>query len=215
MSFENLNLPDIDFSEVPELLMTKHSFWTFKDDSLDDYRHIEFAFDSKECLEIIKLGKIFDLQESKTGDGKSFSDKRKSYNSWIPPCEISTWLYVKLQNLIEIANKHFQFDLHSLENLQFTEYSENYQGNYGPHIDKFPNSISPNSHRKLSFSVQLTNPDEYQGGDLKIYNGNCFVVNKSVGTINFFPSYVLHEVTPVTKGTRYCLVGWVSGPKFK
>jgi len=31
----------------------------------------------------------------------------------------------------------------------------------------------------------------------------------------FFPSYTLHEVTPVTKGTRYTLVGWVHGPAFK
>lgn len=215
MAFENLNLPDIDFSQPPELLITKYSFWSLKDDSLNEYRCLENSFDKNECLEIIKIGKVFDVQQSKTGDGRSFSDKRKSYNSWIPPSEISNWIYVKLQNFIEIANKHFQFDLHSLENLQFTEYSENYEGNYGPHIDKFPNPTSPNSHRKLSFSVQLTEPTMYEGGDLKIYDGNYILANKSIGAINFFPSYVLHEVTPVTKGTRYCLVGWVSGPKFK
>ena len=74
----------------------------------------------------------------------------------------------------------------------------------------------PNMHRKLSFSIQLTNPDLYEGGDLNIYKEKTPIqASRALGTINFFPSYVLHRVTPVTKGYRNCLVGWVSGPKFK
>ena len=40
-------------------------------------------------------------------------------------------------------------------------------------------------------------------------------VLKVRGSVNYFPSYMLHEVTPLERGTRYALVGWVNGPAFK
>ena len=57
---------------------------------------------------------------------------------------------------------------------------------------------------------------EYEGGDLRLYGGDDYdTAPKKQGTIIGFPSYVLHEVTPVTSGVRYSLVGWAQGPKFK
>ena len=38
---------------------------------------------------------------------------------------------------------------------------------------------------------------------------------KEQGKLILFPSYVLHEVKPVTKGERYSLVAWITGPQFK
>ena len=70
--------------------------------------------------------------------------------------------------------------------------------------------------RKLSISVQLTNPEEYEGGELKLYfQDKGTVVDKTQGTLILFPSYVLHEVMPVTKGERNSLVTWVTGKQFK
>ena len=70
--------------------------------------------------------------------------------------------------------------------------------------------------RKLSFSIQLSDPSMYEGSELKIYNGNDpIIAKKELGTMNFFSSYMLHEVTPIEKGKRYSLVGWINGPKFK
>lgn len=213
---ENLFLPELDLNKPPEFNMKTFGWWSLKNDNLSEYLSISQTFNESECNEIIKLGKSFVMNESKTGDGKGFTDIRKSMNSWIPPCDITQWLYVKVQNLLLEANKHFEFELHSIEPLQFTEYSEQYSGNYGPHIDKFETSHSPNSHRKLSFSIQLSNQDRYEGGELLVYNKKePIVADKRKGSINFFPSYTLHEVTPVTKGKRYCLVGWCSGPKFR
>lgn len=215
----NLFLPEINFDEVPNLNMARAGYWSFNNVSTIEYRFIQ-AFSPDECLQIIKLGNIFHSDQSKTGadtsEAKGFSEIRKSMNSWIPPCEISHPLYVKLQQIILEINKHYEFDIHSMENLQFTEYSDRYQGNYTKHIDKFPNEAQPNNHRKLSFSIQLSDPSTYEGGELLIHNSeHPIVANKQLGCINFFPSYVMHEVTPVTKGTRYSLVGWISGPKFK
>ena len=73
-----------------------------------------------------------------------------------------------------------------------------------------------NAVRKLSFSVQLSDPDDYKGGDLLLkISSDPTQVKKTRGTVIFFPSYVLHEVTPVEQGVRKSLVGWVTGPRWK
>ena len=70
--------------------------------------------------------------------------------------------------------------------------------------------------RKLSFTLQLTDPSEYEGGQTMIHNAKePWAIPQTKGTITFFPSYTLHEVLPVTKGTRKALVGWVHGPRLK
>lgn len=213
---DTLFLPELDLSQPPEFNMQTFGWWALKNNKLEEYRFIERIFSSAECMEIIKIGKSFLMNQSRTGDGLEFSEVRKSINSWIPPCELTYWIFERVQKAIIEVNKDYEFDLHSIEHLQFTEYDDEYQGNYGAHIDKFPSATNPGSHRKLSFSVQLNDPSSYEGGDLLIYTSkNPMNANKSQGCINFFPSYTLHEVTPVTKGRRYSLVSWCSGPKFK
>jgi PKHD-type hydroxylase len=64
--------------------------------------------------------------------------------------------------------------------------------------------------------MQLSDPSEYEGGDLLLHTGDePIVINKQKGMLVMFPSYTLHEVTPVTKGERYSLVAWVHGPKLR
>ena len=70
--------------------------------------------------------------------------------------------------------------------------------------------------RKISLSVQLTDPGEYEGGQLQLYTKkNVQTLPKTKGSAIFFPSFLLHQVTPVTKGKRMSLVAWVTGPQFK
>ena len=96
--------------------------------------------------------------------------------------------------------------------MQYSIYEKG--GFYKDHVDLM--YLSAAGIRKLSFSIMLTDPEEYEGGELllKTHSLPIKTLNKK-GTIIFFPSYVLHEVTPVTKGTRKTLVGWVLGPSFK
>ncbi len=124
------------------------------------------------------------------------------------------WLYDKLCLAINHVNStNYSKFLYGLENLQYAEYDSTYRGFYGPHIDSgIYNSMS--TTRSLSFSVQLSDPTEYEGGDLKIYDGNTtYIANKKLCCITFFSSNMLHEVTPVTSGFRKSLVGWVVGPR--
>ena len=67
--------------------------------------------------------------------------------------------------------------------------------------------------RKLSISIQLTDPTKYEG-DLNLYWSDAVTMKKNKGSLFIFPSYMLHEVTPVTKGEN-SLVCWVNGPQFK
>ncbi|MDB2656544.1 2OG-Fe(II) oxygenase [Crocinitomicaceae bacterium] len=72
------------------------------------------------------------------------------------------------------------------------------------------------SARKLSVTVQLSDPDEYEGGDLEfMINHKTVKAPRKKGTIVVFPSFIMHRVTPITKGTRQSIVGWVSGPPYR
>ncbi len=70
--------------------------------------------------------------------------------------------------------------------------------------------------RKLSLSLQLSDPARYQGCDLELsYGDGVQQAPRSRGTVIAFPSYVLHRVTPIASGTRKSLVIWASGPDFR
>jgi PKHD-type hydroxylase len=72
------------------------------------------------------------------------------------------------------------------------------------------------SNRKLSITVQLSDPSEYEGGELQfMINQHIITAPKEKGTAIIFPSFALHRVTPVTKGARKSIVGWIGGPPYK
>lgn len=91
------------------------------------------------------------------------------------------------------------------------------------HVDNGING-PPMGSRKLSFSVQLSHPGDYDGGDLEFatyshtYNQEIpgpSQVLRQRGNLIVFPSFMLHRVTPVTRGERFAIVGWIHGPAFK
>jgi len=153
---------------------------------------------------------------STTGSG-AISDYRVCDIAWLESDEVEAdfdWVYATLSDAInKINNEYFKFDLTHLTALQYTVYNENNHGNYQKHLDlgrQFPN-------RKLSFSVQLSDHNEYAGGDLRFHYIKNYpeIAPREKGKIIFFPSWMVHDVTPVTQGTRRSLVGWVNGPNFK
>lgn len=147
-----------------------------------------------------------------TGDGVKDLIKRRSQVYWIPKTKEYIELYTEILKAAVACNAEFyQFKLSGLpEKIQYTVYTENDKGHYDWHIDMGPMEVN----RKLSVVVQLSDPSEYEGGDLEINNGKIVQVEKEKGTMILFPSYMLHRVTPVTKGTRRTLVAWINGPAF-
>jgi PKHD-type hydroxylase len=147
------------------------------------------------------------------GVGVVNANVRRSQVSWLNNSPDTKWLFDKLADVVSKMNaQHFRFDLTGFgEELQLTNYNQAENGMYGWHQD-YGGGIS----RKLSMAVQLTDPSEYEGGNLQVLTSSQPKnVRKQRGLIAIFPSYVLHQVTPVTQGSRQSLVAWVSGPAFK
>ena len=123
------------------------------------------------------------------------------------------WINALLQGYIRYANfENFNYDLsdEDKEPMQISRYSE---GEYYKEHRDYSNIRESNSFtRKLSVTVQLSDENDYQGGDLIFYHGSD--KNKAPrgkGSVIVFDSRLYHEVTPVTKGVRYSLVKWYHG----
>ena len=112
-------------------------------------------------------------------------------------------------------------DVSWLYEIQLTTYQGSDEGYYDWHQDCFLTQDSP-YQRKLSFIMQLSDPSEYEGGDLmftrqysKGWDTEKAQIIKQKGTVIIFPSFYTHQVTPVTKGTRRSLVSWIEGPAWR
>jgi PKHD-type hydroxylase len=119
---------------------------------------------------------------------------------------------------IEANDQWFGFHLSKLDYIQLAEYDSSYLGEYKKHHDVFWMNGDPKYHRKLTAVIQLSDPCDYEGGDLVLHNQqekpNEFEI-KTQGSVIFFPSFIEHQANPVTKGTRYSLACWFDGPKWR
>ena len=121
----------------------------------------------------------------------------------------------------------WNYDITSVESIQITKYKPG--SFYGWHRDGPSDCLSkynlPDNKfmhgkvRKLSMTILLNG--NYKGGEFQFahYNKLDNKVQtpdfKNAGSVIVFPSFIEHQVTPVTKGTRYSLVAWFLGPPFK
>jgi PKHD-type hydroxylase len=131
------------------------------------------------------------------------------------------WFFERINNCILHMNDEFyNFELNGYESFQYTEYDEEYKGAYGYHIDLLtsnPNIPNMGETRKLSVVIFLSDIGSYEGGQftIKADENSEITIEQKKGRMIFFPSFFLHKVHPLTKGTRKSIVVWVEGPKFK
>ena len=192
--------------------------YTFEQQETDSQNFYFFqeGFSKEELTKIEKNVSNLDWHIAKTvGENE---DTRKSNIKWIPQNEDWFWLYEKLANMaVEANDKLWKFDLHQIpEMIQYTEYHAP-AGHYDWHADIGPGILSK---RKVSITVQLSEPDEYEGGDLELFRGGStdgpfLQAERNAGCVFLFPSYVMHRVTPVTRGTRKSFVLWLGGGHYK
>ena len=182
-----------------------------------DFATWKEGFTSEECDQIIRLGESKDAQSScVVGEQQHVDDGvRKSLNSWITCTDETEWLYQRLGNINRCLNgMHWRYDISGFsEDLQYTRYNDN-KSFYGWHIDSGCRT-SEHPPRKLSMTLQLSDPSEYEGGDFQLHGTHVENLPKEKGLVIVFPSYTLHQVTPVTKGIRRSLVVWLCGPPFR
>lgn len=156
-----------------------------------------------------------DQQAQVGGDsqGDELAMVRRSKVSWLSKEKNNSWVFEKLSDVVSLLNaQYFRLDLMGFgEPLQLTNYDQSEHGMYGWHQD-YNSQVS----RKLSIVLQLTDPARYEGGNLQVLtSGSPQTIRKQRGLIAAFPSYTLHQVTPVTQGSRQSLVAWITGPAFK
>jgi len=175
----------------------------------------ENALTAEEIEKVIALGDALAQEKAVIGKGDTVSDYRESEVSWIQTSNETAWLFDKLAHVAcNLNGKFYGYDLYGFcEGFQYTTYRADTKAHYDWHQDWGVNNTAP---RKLSLVVQLTSPDDYEGGDLEILSSRSpATVLKQQGLATAFPSFMLHRVTPVTKGVRRSLVAWIAGPKFK
>lgn len=187
--------------------------WMFKTDPVNNFAWWDNFLTKEECKNIIEDNKTKIKQATVSTRGVVNKEIRDSHMYFISPENQYQWLFRRLTDVIvELNERYFNFDVTGLiEGIQFTHYKG--KGNYyGKHLDSMHGGVI----RKLSVSVQLSDSKKYKGGDLILHTGSKgTIMRKDQGTLFIFPSYTLHEVTPVTKGERNSLVCWVNGPSFK
>ena len=169
------------------------------------------AFTAAECDRVLALGK--DLKDGKIMDAGGFETYRESRVTWLRPGPDTNWIFAKAADLVRSANEtSFQFELAGFtEPLQLAQYSS--AQFYDWHLDLGNDKFSI---RKLSFIVQISDENSYEGGEVEVYcEKEPRVMERQRGSIIVFPSYILHRVKQVTQGERWSLVGWIGGPPFR
>ena len=183
----------------------------------------------KETIEKI----ITTCQKLKLEKGATFDKDKEWRNSGVSFIE-DKWIYDILNPFIHGANRNsgWNFEWDWNEPSQFTKYGKNQfykwhvDMNTTPYDENYPNKNLRNKIRKLSLTLQLTDPSGYEGGDfqfkwldyVKNVNSAKIVTVKearALGSVIIFPSYIWHRITPITKGTRLSLVNWSVGKPFK
>jgi|TARA_R100001163_G_C5059394_1_gene196090 PKHD-type hydroxylase len=184
----------------------------------------------------LKLNFSSNFKESEI-NGIEKDKLRKSQNAWIPS---SHWVAGLIWHYVMLANRtNFNYNLTRMDHelMQYTHYGEGmyYNWHTDGDIDTAYTPTSGESNytqeslaqdyviqnadlvRKLSFVLQLSNPADYEGGELQIEDalGNIVSATKTKGALIFFDSRTRHRVSKVTKGFRQSLVGWVVGPMWK
>jgi len=157
------------------------------------------------------------LVESEPEQAKVHENAKETANTDIRDAEIhyidakEDRLYRILNKIAVSANKYFNYAINGIETAQIIHYKAPSNG-YGYHIDIGPEGTAAN--RKISMTLSLN--EEYEGGELCFRTGdNASCTRPKMGEIVAFSSFISHQVKPVTKGDRYVVVAWFTGPPFK
>lgn len=152
-----------------------------------------------------------------SGDSKLDKDIRSTELAWLNKKPELEHIWNKFADVVaEVNSRFFHYDLHGFyEPIQLGVYHASDNGHYNWHTDA--GSVDRNVPRKLSIVMLLSEPSEFEGGEFQVkqYDDEVKTLEIKKGRAWFFPSYMLHRVAPVTKGTRRSLVLWVGGPAFK
>tara|TARA_R100000664_G_C2758306_1_gene147077 strand:- start:4616 stop:5218 length:603 start_codon:yes stop_codon:yes gene_type:complete len=197
---------------------------------LDEYYWcFEKAIPENICNDIVKFGNSKVLEKGLVGHEDKLVDDNNIRKSDV--CFLDDqWLFDLIIPFVRTANKNagWNFEWDWTESIQFTKYKPGQF--YTWHSDDMPKPFGENSHpnykgkiRKLSATVNLTDPSEYTGGDFELdlrnnRDGRNIITLDQVkpkGSVLVFPSFVTHQVRAIRSGERNSLVLWNLGPPWR
>ena len=186
--------------------------WHLKKDVVERWSWA-IPYSTEGCEKIIELGDKLLPKEIKIDNSGNIVRSVNGMSCSIPINDDTRWIFETLsKHIIEINNKFFEYELHYISELQFTLYDE--KDDFFPkHLDSLYESAGI---RKLSFIIQLSSEDSYKGNEHLLHlEAEPTTVKKDIGSMTAYPSHTLNETTKLISGKRYCLLGWVCGPKLK
>jgi predicted 2-oxoglutarate/Fe(II)-dependent dioxygenase YbiX/alkylated DNA repair dioxygenase AlkB len=185
---------------------------------IDQERRPDLMFTKEECDRIVHyFDEAYPAAAAVGGDldNRVKREVRSADIFSIENTEEHRWIFNKIARIVSIVNEnHFRYEIagitHSLQIIRYDS-QEDIPGHYSWHVDSGP---GPSATRKISLTVQLSDPYKYKGCNLEImdHSRDC-VASRDQGVVSLFPSYMPHRVTPIEEGERYALVIWVHGSR--
>lgn len=192
--------------------------YSFNKENYLDFFCLENFLNKDEIEAILSIEPYLDFSYGKLAGQNDYSlitsdNLRYCMAAGVPYNDITKWIYDKISFKVqELNNSYFHFDITGInEKMQYLKY-ESCNHKLDWHVDRY----SDGPIRKLSVIIQLSNEEEYTGGNVEMMLTRDYtLMTKKIGSLIIFPSYVLHRITPVTSGTRRSLLFFITGPTFR
>jgi PKHD-type hydroxylase len=175
------------------------------------------AFTPDECAAILKQwSEDPQFEPSKIYGGVVDPSRRTSEALGIGLSQSTVWMFERMRAAAVALNaRWWNLDLTGIWPwLQLLRYREGQFQSW--HRDGVTGAFS---HRKLTLVAMMSDPSDYDGGELQFLDATTALVppaeQRARGTIVAFPGWEVHQVAPVTRGTRYTLVTFVEGPPLR
>jgi len=166
------------------------------------------VFKPNECEGIINLLDDLTSNTAEVMDTPGKSWARRCDISWVPRSADTADIYNPIEQSFNDAAHFFGFQIDRIQELQYTIYTP--FDFYRMHTDNGHNEPGV-LKRKLTMSINLSGPNTYLGGRLKVKTQSRAKTTKVEGQATIFPSFLWHQANPVWFGKRKAIVAWALG----
>jgi predicted 2-oxoglutarate/Fe(II)-dependent dioxygenase YbiX len=184
-----------------------------------EYAHLDWVqaterLSDESCDELIAACREFPVIAPVIVGQEQYGGHRQLEARKIGKTARTAWAFELLCEIADdAAGNHFDLELTGITRApQYVEYTPG-RGHFGWHNDYSHGMVD--APRKLTIIVQLSDPEDYEGGRLQTFGITVEDLPRERGTILAFPSLVYHQITPVTRGIRRALVAWIAGPRIR
>jgi PKHD-type hydroxylase len=183
-------------------------FGLYGNDYLQQPFVCESIFTPEQCARILALGEGLPIFRGKSSSPDE--SYRVCTTTFIEENAASSFVFERVRRLAHSLNARYNFRLSGFtEPLHLITYEPG--GHFEWHSDL---AGGPTSTRKISISIQLSEDDDYVGGDFEFCPHGLISEFRGIGNALAFPAYLPHRVSPVSSGRRHALVAWVHGDAF-